>query len=121
MVMRRKESKDYGTKKLIEGDFKNGDKCLVVEDVVTSGGSILDTVKDLTNAGIKVTDAVVLLNREQGGEAVLREKGIKMHALLTMTKLINILREGDFIDEVTSDKVTNYLIDSQVDTSCLSK
>lgn len=52
MVMRRKEAKDYGTKKLIEGVFTAGDQCLIIEDVVTTGSSILETVKDLQNEGI---------------------------------------------------------------------
>ncbi|XP_065158080.1 uridine 5'-monophosphate synthase [Atheta coriaria] len=117
MVMRRKEAKDYGTKKLIEGIFQEGDKCLIIEDVVTSGSSILETTKDLIKEGMKVTDAIVLLNREQGGEKFLTQHGIKMHALLTMTSLMKYLKDAGCVTEESCKKVGDYLKNSQVTTN----
>ncbi|XP_060522665.1 uridine 5'-monophosphate synthase isoform X2 [Cylas formicarius] len=121
MVMRRKEAKDYGTKKLIEGVFKQGDRCLIVEDVVTSGSSILETVKDLNREGIKCRDAIVLLNREQGGEKHLERHGIKMHAILTLTELIKYLFEEKCVDQEMVDKVKNYITENQVNEAVLEK
>ena len=52
MLIRRKEAKAYGTKKLIEGKYSAGDSCLIIEDIITSGSSILETVSDLRADGI---------------------------------------------------------------------
>lgn len=51
MLIRRKEAKSYGTKKLIEGKYNAGDVCLIIEDVITSGSSIMETVQDLRSDG----------------------------------------------------------------------
>lgn len=54
MLIRRKEAKAYGTKKLIEGKYSAGDSCLIIEDIITSGSSILETVSDLRAEGTAI-------------------------------------------------------------------
>jgi uridine monophosphate synthetase len=96
MVMRRKEKKEYGTKQLIEGDFKAGQRCLIIEDVITTGGSIIETAVDLEQAGMVVKDLVLLIDREQGGRENL-EKKYNVHAVLTLSGILQTLLDSDII------------------------
>lgn len=114
MLIRRKEAKTYGTKKLIEGKFNAGDKCLIIEDVVTSGSSILDTVNDLRSEGLLVTDAIVVVDREQGGAQNTEENGVKMHSLFTLSYLLNVLLEAGRIEEKTVQSVAKYIAGAQI-------
>ena len=109
MVIRRKEAKAYGTKKLLEGDFDPGHNCVIIEDIVTSGSSILETARDLRNAGLVVTNAYVILDREQGGKENLRKSGIIMKSLFTLTQFINILAEAGHIGYGECRRVKEYL------------
>ncbi|EKD73393.1 MAG: hypothetical protein ACD_45C00331G0002 [uncultured bacterium] len=90
MIMRRKEKKNYGTKQSIEGEFKAGDRCLVIEDVITSGSSILETVHDLINAHLVIDDVIVLVDREQGGKETLT-KQFHVHTVLTLSQILQTL------------------------------
>lgn len=74
MIMIRKEQKAYGNQQLIEG-LVNRPKCIVIEDVITTGGSVLETIEKLEGKNIKVDHIVAILDREKGGVEMLREKG----------------------------------------------
>lgn len=88
MVMRRKERKAYGTGKLIEGVFEKGKKCLVMEDLVTSGMSVFETVEPLEQSGLDVEHIVAFIDREQGGRETIEQKGYKFHSVVSLSQLL---------------------------------
>ena len=110
MLMKRKEAKSYGTKKLIEGIFLPGENCVIIEDVITSGSSILETVDVLKKENLSVTEAYVLIDREQGGKKNLENHESKVKSLFVITQLMKYLLEaGKITPEIVKD-VDNYLI-----------
>ena len=83
----RKKAKDYGTCKFAEGGEVRGRKLLIVEDVVTSGGQIIDSVKALRDEGAIIDQDVCVIDRESGGPENLRREGLTLKALFTMSDL----------------------------------
>ncbi len=88
MVMRRKEHKQYGTKQKIEGVYQPGQTCLIVEDVITTGDSILETKQDLELAGLHCKETVMVIDRQQGGRKQLEKNHLIVHAALTLTDIL---------------------------------
>jgi uridine monophosphate synthetase len=104
MIMRRKEIKDYGTRKCVEGAFRAGQHCVVIEDLVTSGISVMETVDPLRLEHLIVKDVAVLIDREQGARQNLADRGITLHAVTTISELLHVLQqEGKITNAVVSD------------------
>lgn len=99
MIMRRKEKKNYGTKQQIEGRFAPGQRCLIIEDVITTGGSILETTEELEAANITVKDLAVLIDREQGGKENLQKKNYHVFAVLTLQEIMQTLLQSDVLKQ----------------------
>ncbi|MDE2954835.1 MAG: phosphoribosyltransferase family protein, partial [Gemmatimonadota bacterium] len=83
----RKEAKTYGTCKLAEGVDISGKNLLVVEDVVTSGGQVVLSTRDLRNLDARVSQAICVIDRESGGTENLAKEGIELRALFRMSEL----------------------------------
>lgn len=87
-VMVRKEKKDHGTSKLIEGDLNKGDNVLVVEDVITSAGSSITAIGTLRENGALVEDIFSVIDREGGGREALLGTGVTLTSLVKASDLL---------------------------------
>ncbi|MCX7929799.1 MAG: orotate phosphoribosyltransferase [Chlorobi bacterium] len=83
----RKKAKEYGTCKLAEGASIEGRRTVVVEDVVTSGGQVVESITALRAGGAIVDTALCVIDRQQGGSALLAKHGVELRSLFTMNDL----------------------------------
>jgi uridine monophosphate synthetase len=109
LIYPRKEVKAYGTSKTIEGVFSAGDRVVVIEDLITSGGSILKAIETLTTAGLVVSDVIVLIDREQAGAKTLARAGYRLHAVLRLSEILKTLAEAGRISAEQVAVVERYL------------
>ena len=84
----RKEKKEHGTGKRIEGVLKKGERVAVVEDVVTTGSSSLKAVKACKEEGLEVIGVFAIVDREEGGKENIEKEGLKLYSLLTLKELL---------------------------------
>lgn len=84
----RKEAKSHGTGKLIEGPFEEGDRVVVIEDVITTGGSALKAISAVKTAGGMVTGVLALVDREEGGKETIEAEGVSVVALVKVRELL---------------------------------
>ncbi len=106
----RKESKEHGRERRIEGLLRPGDKVLVLDDVVTTGKNIIEAVEAIRAEGGVVEDAAVLLDRQQGGETNLRKIGLKLHPFTTIRRVADKLASLGTIDEAQRKEILGQIV-----------
>jgi orotate phosphoribosyltransferase len=90
----RKERKEHGLKKLVEGDVQSGDRVVIVDDVITTGGSTIRAIEAARDEGLEVVKAVVLVDREEGGREEIIKYISSVEALFTKTELMEAYRKA---------------------------
>ena len=95
MIYPRKSTKDYGTSADIEGIYHPGETIAVIDDLATTGGSKFEAIEKLTAVGLVVRDVIVLIDRESGAKEALEKEGFRMHALFTLTQLLDHWEETE--------------------------
>ena len=105
LIYVRTKPKEHGTSKSIEGKIENGMKVLMIDDVATTGGSMINSIKLLKEAGIVVTDAYVIMNRLEGADKILASEGVKMHQLTDIIEMTKSLQESNLIGQEVLEKI----------------
>lgn len=109
MIYMRKEKKDYGTKKLIEGIYEKGQACLVIDDLITNGESKIETAKPFKEEGLVIKDFVVLVDREQGGMKILEENGYNLISIIKITEVLDTLLKNNQLTQGKYDQTKEFL------------
>ena len=105
----RSKPKDYGTSKSVEGKINDGMKVVMIDDVATTGGSVVNAIKSLKEVNIIIKDAYVIVNRMEGANEALSELGVQMHSVLDILQITKILYEQNLIQQDILEKVKKQI------------
>ncbi len=109
MVYPRKEAKGYGTKVEVEGVYDAGQRAVVIDDLISSGGSKLEGIIKLNEAGLKVSDIVVLIDRQSAGVDFMGEHGYTLHSVFTLPQLLDHWEQSGAVDAEMIAKARAFL------------
>ncbi len=109
LIYVRSKPKDYGTSKSVEGQIHEGMKVVMIDDVATTGGSVVNAIKSLKEANITIEDAYVIVNRMEGADEALKELGVKLHSITNIIQITQALHEQKLVDDNTLEKVRKQI------------
>ena len=109
LVYVRSQPKEHGTSKSIEGKIEKGVKILMVDDVATTGTSVSNAITLLKEAGAKITDVYVVIDRLEGADKLLQSQGVKIHSLTNILEITEILHKESLVSDQVLEKVKNQI------------
>jgi orotate phosphoribosyltransferase len=109
LIYVRSKPKEHGTTKSIEGKISAGMKVVMVDDVMTTGTSVLNGINQLKEAELLVSDLYVIINRLEGGDKALSDIGVQTHQLTDILEITDILFQEKLIDKEIFEKIKNQV------------
>ena len=109
LIYVRNKPKEHGTTKSIEGKTSAGMKVVMVDDVITTGTSVLNGIKQLKESGLSVSDVFVIINRLEGADKKFSDIGVRIHQLTDILEITNILVQEKLINEEILEKVKEQI------------
>ena len=109
LIYVRNKPKEHGTTKSIEGKISAGMKVLMVDDVMTTGTSVVNGIKQLKESGLSISDVYVIINRLEGADKALNDMGVQVHQLTDILEITNILFQEKLVSKEIFDKIKNQV------------
>jgi len=109
LIYIRQKPKDYGTSSTIEGEVSAGSRILLIDDVGTTGLSLLNAIKSLKDAKMMVIAAFVIVNRSEGARELLASENVKLYELTDVQTVSNILYDAKLLDEQTHGRIKKQM------------
>jgi len=109
LIYVRNKPKEHGTTKSIEGKTSAGMKVVMVDDVATTGTSVLNGIKQLKESGLLISDVYVIINRLEGADKALDDMGVQIHQLTDILEITNVLFQEKLVSKEIFDKIKNQV------------
>lgn len=112
LVQPRAKVKEHGKGKLVEGDWKEGDKVAIIDDLITKGDSKLESLEQFKACNLNVVGFYLLLDREMGGKEIVEKAGYSVEVAMTITEVFNILTDEQKISSEQLDAMIDFIINN---------
>lgn len=109
LIYIRQKPKEYGTENVMEGKIAKGTTVLLVDDVATTGLSLINAIRPLKNAGMVVTDAFTIINRFEGAREALAAENVRLYEITDIMTLATLLHKENLVDEQTLERVKKQI------------
>ncbi|MEM3615455.1 MAG: orotate phosphoribosyltransferase [Candidatus Methanomethylicia archaeon] len=109
IYVRKDVERTHGRGRMVEGVLEANDRVVIIDDVATTGESLILTANSISNFGGRVVGAIVLVDREQGAEENLSKIGLKLHSLIKISDVVEILFRDGLLSSEQYNKILNYL------------
>ena len=113
LIYVRNKPKDYGTAKSLEGKILSGMQVMMIDDIATTGTSVLNGIKQLKAEGLLISNACVIINRLEGADKILNSVGVTLHQLTDILEITEILFQEKLINEDILDRIKKQINQNQ--------